>query len=127
MENQSVTPNEQAVTANQSVEPNQGNGQGYNQNNNPNYNQNYNQNNGEFVERRSWVMALVLAFFLGSFGAHRFYMGYNTSGIVMLILTLISPFTLFITLLIAGLWAFIDLIRILVGSLKCADGSDLKK
>lgn len=78
-------------------------------------------------EQKSWVVALVLAFFLGLVGAHRFYLGKTVSGVIMLILTVVSPLTLFLTLGIASIWNLIDLILIFVGSLKDSDGQELKK
>lgn len=79
------------------------------------------------AQPRQWVIALLLAFFLGMLGVHRFYMGRNASGIVMLCITLLSPFLLFIPLIITAIWGFVDFIRIILSSLKCADGSDLVK
>lgn len=75
----------------------------------------------------SWVVALLLAFFLGGIGAHRFYLGKTATGIVMLVLTILSPFTLFITLIIVALWALVDFILILIGSMKDPNGLPLKK
>jgi Predicted membrane protein len=31
------------------------------------------------------MVAALLAFFLGGFGAHKFYLGYNTEGIIILL------------------------------------------
>jgi TM2 domain-containing membrane protein YozV len=60
---------------------------------------------------KSWIVALLLAFFLGALGIHRFYLGYTTIGIIQL--------------LTAGglvIWALIDFIRILIKDLKPKDG-----
>lgn len=38
--------------------------------------------------RKEPVVAFLLAFFLGIFGAHHFYLGYNRAGAIMLVLTL---------------------------------------
>ncbi|MGY3406118.1 TM2 domain-containing membrane protein YozV [Bradyrhizobium sp. GM5.1] len=46
---------------------------------------------------------MLLAFFLGSFGAHRFYAGRPGSAIAMLLLTC-SVFGL----LVSGIWAVVD-------------------
>lgn len=59
------------------------------------------------------TMALI-CFFLGHFGIHRFMMGYKGIGILM-ILTCGCCFIL----------TLVDFIRILMGSLKMADGRDL--
>lgn len=36
------------------------------------------------------VVAGILAIFLGSLGIHKFYLGYNKEGIILLLVTLIS-------------------------------------
>jgi TM2 domain-containing membrane protein YozV len=66
---------------------------------------------------RSRVTMLLLCFFLGVFGAHRFYAGLTGSGIVMLIL----GFTFF-GLSISGIWALIDFIIILCGGFRDSYG-----
>lgn len=60
---------------------------------------------------RNKAVAALLAFFLGVFGVHRFYLGRIGSGVVMLLLT-----CTFVGLVVTGLWAFIDFIRYLVMS-----------
>jgi TM2 domain-containing membrane protein YozV len=59
------------------------------------------------------TMAL-LCFFLGGLGIHRFMMGYTGIGILMIL-----------TLGCCGILTLVDFIRILMGSLKMADGRDL--
>lgn len=61
---------------------------------------------------KSQVTALLLCIFLGGIGVHRYYLGYIWQGIVQ-------------TLTFGGLgvWALIDLIRIITGSLQPKDGS----
>ena len=63
------------------------------------------------AEGKSQVTALLLALFLGGLGIHRFYLGYTWQGVVQLL-----------TLGGLGIWALIDLIRIITGDLKPKDG-----
>lgn len=75
--------------------------------------------NSELEKRgKNLVLAYVLWFFLGTLGIHRMYLGKKGSGIVMLVMFLVSyPLILayglgFITLSIVGIWYWIDLFRI---------------
>ncbi len=93
---------------------------------------------------KSKIIAAVLAFFVGWTGAHSFYMGNKKKGLIQLllgvggwllsiigigaaaatatggvaILSLIGS----IALLAAGIWAFVDFIRILIGNLEPESG-----
>jgi TM2 domain-containing membrane protein YozV len=60
---------------------------------------------------RNKLVAALLAFFLGSIGIHRFYLGRIGTGILMLVLTCTV-----IGLIVTVPWAFIDMIRYLVMS-----------
>lgn len=60
---------------------------------------------------KSQLIALIIAFFLGGIGIHRFYLGYTWQGVVQLL-----------TFGGCGIWALIDLIRIITGDLKPKDG-----
>lgn len=60
---------------------------------------------------KQWFLALVLAFFLGAFGVHNFYLGYTTRGIIQLVLT----FTFF-GAIISCVWALIEFIMIIMRS-----------
>jgi len=64
---------------------------------------------------KSQLTATLLCFFLGGLGIHRFYLGYTWQGVVQLL-----------TLGGFGIWALIDFIRILTGSLQPKD-SDYDK
>ena len=61
---------------------------------------------------KSQVIALILCVLLGGLGIHRFYLGYTWQGVVQLLTG--GGF---------GIWAIIDLIRIITGSLQPKDGS----
>jgi len=63
-------------------------------------------------EKKSQVVALLLCFFLGTLGIHRLYLGYSNWWLQL------------ITLGGCGIWALIDLIRIITGDMKPADGSE---
>ncbi len=72
-------------------------------------------------EQKSKLVAVLLAFFLGSLGIHDFYLGYTKYGIIKIVLTLCTGIG-------GSIWALIDFIRLLTGSLdKDANGVELKK
>ena len=56
------------------------------------------------------MAAGLLALFLGSFGIHKFYLGCNTSGVIMLVIWFVGLFMFAIPSLIIGLIAFIEAI-----------------
>jgi TM2 domain-containing membrane protein YozV len=60
---------------------------------------------------RNKYVAAALAFFLGVLGVHRFYLGRNGSGVVMIVLSI----TL-VGLIVTSIWAFVDMIRYIVMS-----------
>ncbi|MBX3115646.1 MAG: NINE protein [Fimbriimonadaceae bacterium] len=68
------------------------------------------------------VPAALLAFFLGSFGAHKFYLGHTTLGIVMLLVTIL---TCGYGGLITGIWALYDFVMILCDKETDANGYPL--
>jgi TM2 domain-containing membrane protein YozV len=59
------------------------------------------------VSPHSRLVALLLCFFLGALGVHRFYVGKIGTGILMIL-----------TLGGCGIWILIDLIMIAVGSFR---------
>lgn len=63
------------------------------------------------ASQKSKIIALLLALFLGEWGAHKFYLGDTTKGVIMLVIGFIGLFTFF-PLLITGLWSLVDFIRI---------------
>lgn len=62
------------------------------------------------------IVAALLALFLGGLGIHKFYLGKNTAGIIMLLVSLFGWILLFIPTLIIGAIAFIEFIIYLVTS-----------
>lgn len=74
---------------------------------------------GRPVSPRSRLAAALLAWFLGIFGVHRFYVGKVGTGVTLLIVSVV-------TLGIGGvIWALVDLILILVGSFTDIEGRPL--
>ena len=69
---------------------------------------------GVIGKGKSKLDALLLCFFLGAFGAHRFYLGYTTFGILQLL-----------TVGGCGLWTLIDFILIATGKLNDSQGNTL--
>ncbi len=61
-------------------------------------------------DRNKYVAAL-LAFFIGTLGIHRFYLGRNGSAVLMIVIS-----ATFVGLIVTGIWAFIDCIRYLIMS-----------
>ena len=64
---------------------------------------------------KGFVPTILLCFFLGSFGAHRFYVGKIGTGILMLI-----------TLGGLGIWMLVDFIIIVCGNFKDSNGLPIK-
>ncbi|GIU53880.1 MULTISPECIES: TM2 domain-containing protein [Shewanella] len=67
------------------------------------------------ISEKGFVPTLLLCFFLGSLGVHRFYTGKIGTGILMLL-----------TLGGLGIWTLIDFIMIAVGSFKDSEGNAIK-
>ena len=63
---------------------------------------------------KSKLTAILLCFFLGSLGIHRFYLGYTLIGVIQLL-----TFGGFL------IWVILDLIRLIIGSLKDYEDNDL--
>ncbi|PDP86890.1 hypothetical protein CQJ94_14845 [Glycomyces fuscus] len=75
----------------------------------------YPQPHPEAVSSRNWLVALLLCLFLGTIGVHRFYTGKIGTGVLMIL-----------TCGGVGVWTLIDLIMIIVGSFKDAEGLPVK-
>lgn len=67
------------------------------------------------VSSRNWLTAVLLSFFLGVVGAHRFYAGKTGTAILMIV-----------TCGGVGVWTLIDFIMILIGNFKDAEGLPIK-
>ena len=76
--------------------------------------------------KKSKALAAVLAFFLGIFGAHRFYLGHTLVGFVMLGLTALGLTLCCIFVVGVFVWAIIDMVAILTNTLRDADGRTLE-
>ena len=63
---------------------------------------------------KSKLTAILLCFFLGNLGIHRFYLGYTLIGVIQLL-----TFGGFL------IWVIVDLIRLIIGSLKDSEDNDL--
>ena len=64
---------------------------------------------------KNYLVTLLLCFFLGSVGIHRFYVGKVGTGILMLLTA--GGF---------GLWTIIDFLVIIFGNFKDKDGLKIK-
>ena len=76
------------------------------------------------------LITLLLWFFVGHFGAHRFYLGHVNTAVIMLVLYLIGWATIclvvgWFALVAVWIWWIVDLIQILTGQLRPIDGSRL--
>ncbi len=67
--------------------------------------------------QKSWLVALLLCFFLGFLGVHRFYVG-KVGTAILQIVTLGGFF---------GIWVLIDLIMILIGKFTDKQGQALAR
>lgn len=63
---------------------------------------------------KDWLVTVLLCLFIGGLGGHRFYTGHIAIGIVQLL-----------TFGGCGIWALVDLIMILTGSFRDANGQPL--
>lgn len=77
----------------------------------------YQQQYAPVVASKDHVAAGLLAIFLGSLGIHKFYLGYNTAGFIMLAVTILGGLiTLGLAAAVMGVIAFIEGILYLVKS-----------
>ena len=66
---------------------------------------------------KSKLTAALLGIFVGAFGIHRFYLGYNTIGIAQLVLGVLGIVTCGITTIASAIWGLVEGIMILTGSI----------
>ncbi len=67
------------------------------------------------VNGKSKITAGILGIFLGCFGVHNFYLGYNGKALAQLLITLLS---IFLLSWVSAIWGLIEGILILTGSIK---------
>jgi TM2 domain-containing membrane protein YozV len=84
------------------------------------------------VSPKSRLATSLLAWFLGSFGAHRFYIGKTGTAVVMLVLGLIGWTTVWflvgIPFLVAvEVWRLIDFILAVCGKMEDSNGLLIEK
>ena len=84
------------------------------------------------VSPKSRTALVVLAFFLGELGVHRFYAGKIGTGIIMLLLTIVGYLTMillfgFVFLSVVWLWNVIDFIIAVIGTFKDREGKTISK
>lgn len=69
------------------------------------------------ANKKSVLVAYILWFFVGSFGAHRFYLGKSGTGATILAITLASILLMFVfigffTIWVSAIWVFVDIFLI---------------
>jgi TM2 domain-containing membrane protein YozV len=86
----------------------------------------------EDVSPKSRLATTLLAWFLGTLGVHRFYLGKTGTAIIMLILGIVGWITIwlwglgFIFITAVGIWALIDFIFAVAGIMKDKEGKLIK-
>jgi TM2 domain-containing membrane protein YozV len=85
------------------------------------------------ISPKSRLATTLLAWFLGYFGAHRFYIGKTGTAVVMLILGIVGWATIWIFglgllfIIPVGIWALVDFIFAVVGKMTDKDGLLIEK
>ena len=97
---------------------------------------------GNNISPKSRLVAMLLALFIGSFGAHNFYLGKQSLAVSQLIIFLISMIFMFVYMstgliidmaiytiatLVVGIWVLVDFIFIIVGNAKDKDGKPVTR
>ena len=84
------------------------------------------------ISPKSRLTVTLLAWFLGIFGAHRFYLGKTGTAVGMLVLGILYFSTVwlwgigFVFLAAVGIWAFIDFLFVVSGNVKDKEGKLIK-
>jgi len=84
------------------------------------------------ISPKSRLATALFAFFLGDFGAHRFYVGKTGTAVVMLVLGLIGWATVWFLvgipfLVIVGIWRLVDFILAVAGMMRDSQGRLIEK
>lgn len=72
---------------------------------------------------KSMLCAVILWLLLGGIGAHRFYLGHNTSAVIMLLCLLFC--WLIVPGIVLCIWWLIDIVLLVSGGIQPKDGSKL--
>ncbi len=67
------------------------------------------------TSEKNYIVMILLCFFLGTLGIHRFYAGKIGTGILMIL-----------TVGGLGIWTLIDFIMIIIGKFKDKEGMEIK-
>ncbi len=67
------------------------------------------------VSEKGFIPTILLCFFLGAFGIHRFYVGKVGTGVLQLV-----------TFGGLGVWTLIDFVMIVIGKFSDAEGQPIK-
>lgn len=102
---------------------------------NPQYEIKTNPLNEYIVERpksdKSKAVAALLCFFLGTLGAHKFYLKNNMSGALMFLLMLVGCVTSYFfigyfVIAFVEIWSLVDFVTILLGRMRDGKGKKVK-
>ena len=86
----------------------------------------------EEISPKSRLATVLLAWFLGTLGLHRLYIGKIGTGLIILVLGIAGWATTwvlgfgFIFITIAGIWVFIDFVLTVLGAMKDSQGRQIK-
>ena len=87
---------------------------------------------GAGISPKSRLATALFAFFLGDFGAHRFYVGKTGTAIAMLVLGLIGWASVWFLvgipfLVVVGIWRLVDFILAVAGMMRDSQGLLIEK